>query len=109
MASDLPDFDTLACLDRSWRITDLHHAAQRARGASRRRSSAAGVTVRAQAIRLAELPANRILAIAVTAYATLRERDEALNAGYNSHLAKPVEAEQLIAAVAAVRTAARAF
>src|SRR5262249_7781092 len=46
MASDLPDFDTLACLNRSWRIVDLHRAAQRAHGASCRRSSAAIVTVR---------------------------------------------------------------
>src|SRR5262245_8087768 len=41
MASDLPDFDTLACLDRSWRISDLDRGAQRAHGASRRRSSTA--------------------------------------------------------------------
>src|SRR5262249_26862711 len=46
MASDLPDFHPLACLDRSWRISDLFHAAQRAHGASRRPSSAAVVTVR---------------------------------------------------------------
>jgi signal transduction histidine kinase/ActR/RegA family two-component response regulator len=59
-----------------------------------------------QAIRsLPEMPATQIPAIAVTAYATLRERDEALNAGYNTHLAKPVEPDQLIAALAAARTA----
>ena len=40
---------------------------------------------------LPKLPANRIPAIAVTAYATERERDEALTAGYHSHLAKPVD------------------
>ena len=45
----------------------------------------------------------RMPAIAVTAYATVRERDEALRAGFNWHLAKPVEPDQLIAAVAAVR------
>src|SRR5205823_15103584 len=45
MASDLPDFDTLACLDGSWRISDHHHAAQRAHGALRRRSRAAILTV----------------------------------------------------------------
>jgi signal transduction histidine kinase/ActR/RegA family two-component response regulator len=53
-------------------------------------------------------PANQIPAIAVTAYAALRERDEALYAGYDSHLAKPVEADRLIAAVAVARTTARA-
>ena len=45
MASDLPDFDTVACLDGSWRISDHHHAAQRAHGALRRRSRAAILTV----------------------------------------------------------------
>jgi signal transduction histidine kinase/DNA-binding response OmpR family regulator len=42
-----------------------------------------------------------IPAIAVTAYASLREREVALESGYGWHLPKPVEAEQLIAAVAA--------
>jgi CheY-like chemotaxis protein len=54
---------------------------------------------------LPHMPAHTIPAIAVTAYATLRERDEALDAGYDSHLAKPVEPDQLIAAVAAVSAA----
>jgi PAS domain S-box-containing protein len=50
----------------------------------------------------------RVPAVAVTAYASLRERDKALEAGYNWHLAKPVEPEQLIAIVAsAIRPAAR--
>jgi signal transduction histidine kinase len=40
-------------------------------------------------------------AIAVTAYASVREREVALEAGYGWHLPKPVEAEQLIATVAA--------
>ena len=56
---------------------------------------------------LPEMRANRIPAIAVTAYATIRERDEALNAGYNWHLAKPVAPDQLIAAVAAATSAVR--
>jgi len=38
-------------------------------------------------------------AIAVTAFASLREREDALAAGYDWHLAKPVEPAQLIAAV----------
>ena len=41
-----------------------------------------------------------IPAIAVTAYASLRDRDKALAAGYTCHLAKPVEPEQLISTVA---------
>jgi CheY-like chemotaxis protein len=49
-----------------------------------------------------------IPAVAVTAYASLRERDKALDAGYNWHLAKPFEPDQLTAMVAsAVGTAAR--
>lgn len=46
MASALPDFDTVACLDRSCRISDHHHAAQRAHGACRRRASAGILAVR---------------------------------------------------------------
>lgn len=57
------------------------------------------------------LPAERggrVPAIAVTAYASFRERDKALEAGYNWHLAKPVEPGQLIAIVAsAIRPAVR--
>jgi CheY-like chemotaxis protein len=48
------------------------------------------------------LPADRggrIPAVAVTAYASVRERDHALKAGYNWHLAKPVETDQLVAIV----------
>ena len=48
---------------------------------------------------LPESEGGRIPAIAVTAYASLRERDQALEAGYGWHLSKPVEPEQLIAAV----------
>jgi CheY-like chemotaxis protein len=43
-----------------------------------------------------------IRAIAVTAYTTLRERQETLNAGFDVHLAKPVAPDRLVAAVAAV-------
>jgi CheY-like chemotaxis protein len=43
-----------------------------------------------------------IPAIAVTAYTTLKERDEALAAGFNAHVRKPVNPEQLIATIAAV-------
>src|SRR5262249_1887631 len=41
-----------------------------------------------------------IPAIAVTAYAGPREREIAVEAGYNWHLAKPVEPDQLVALVA---------
>jgi signal transduction histidine kinase/DNA-binding response OmpR family regulator len=40
-------------------------------------------------------------AVAVTAYASVHERNRALEAGYDWHLAKPVDPEQLVAAVAA--------
>ena len=38
-------------------------------------------------------------AIAVTAYVSRRDREEALEAGYNSHLPKPIDPDQLIATV----------
>lgn len=44
----------------------------------------------------------RVPAIAVTAYASGKERDEALRAGYDAHVAKPVEPEKLLAAIARV-------
>jgi len=45
--------------------------------------------------------ANRdIPAIALTAYSGERERGEALAAGFNAHLGKPVDPEQLIELVA---------
>ena len=51
---------------------------------------------------LPESRGNRIPAIAVTAYAGPRDRDKALDAGFNRHLPKPVDPQQLIATVAAV-------
>ena len=50
---------------------------------------------------LPESDCRRIFAIAVIAYASLRDRDEAVTAGYNRHLAKPVDPDQLIEAVVA--------
>jgi signal transduction histidine kinase/CheY-like chemotaxis protein len=41
-------------------------------------------------------------ALALTAYTSIKERDEALAAGFNSHLGKPVDPEQLIAAITAI-------
>jgi PAS domain S-box-containing protein len=44
----------------------------------------------------------RLPAIAVTAYASPRDRDQAVAAGYDSHLAKPIEPDDLARAVAHV-------
>jgi PAS domain S-box-containing protein len=53
-----------------------------------------------QAVRALDSPRPRqIPAIAVTAYASGRERARALDAGYGWHLAKPVDPQQLIAVV----------
>ena len=38
-------------------------------------------------------------AIALTGYATIKDRDRALAAGYQLHLAKPVEPDELVAAI----------
>ena len=40
-----------------------------------------------------------IPAIALTGYATNKDRDRALSAGYQLHIAKPVEPEDLVAAI----------
>jgi CheY-like chemotaxis protein/anti-sigma regulatory factor (Ser/Thr protein kinase) len=44
--------------------------------------------------------AARIPAIAVTAYASLRERDDAIAAGFTAHLGKPFDPDRLIATLA---------
>ena len=46
----------------------------------------------------------RIAAIAVTAYASSTDRERALMAGYNWHIAKPVDARELVRVIAAVIT-----
>ena len=38
-------------------------------------------------------------AIAVTAYASIPDRDEALAVGFQQHLAKPIEPERLVEAI----------
>jgi len=50
-------------------------------------------------IRRLRLSASRVPAVAVTAYADPRDRDRALTAGYQAHVAKPVEPHVLAAAV----------
>jgi CheY-like chemotaxis protein/anti-sigma regulatory factor (Ser/Thr protein kinase) len=55
--------------------------------------------------RLRILPANAggtIPAIALTAFARREDRDRALHAGYQQHVAKPVEAQELVAAIVSV-------
>jgi signal transduction histidine kinase len=51
---------------------------------------------------LPEEGGGRVPAIAVTAYASGAERDKALGAGYDAHVAKPYDAEALLAAIASV-------
>jgi CheY-like chemotaxis protein len=43
-----------------------------------------------------------IPAVALTAYISVRERDEAAAAGFDSHLGKPADPEQLVAAISRV-------
>jgi CheY-like chemotaxis protein len=50
-------------------------------------------------IRRLRLSASQVPAIAVTAYADPRDRDRALTAGFQAHVAKPVEPHVLAAAV----------
>jgi CheY-like chemotaxis protein len=51
-------------------------------------------------LRAAGFDAARLPAIALTAFARTQDRADALAAGFQAHLAKPVKAEALIAAVA---------
>jgi CheY-like chemotaxis protein len=44
----------------------------------------------------------RLPAMALTAYATIEDRGKALRAGYDQHMAKPVDPSRLVAAVAAL-------
>ena len=47
-------------------------------------------------------PANRIPAAALTAYARSEDRVAALASGFQTHIAKPVNASELVLAVAAM-------
>jgi len=53
-------------------------------------------------LRETETTNREIPAIALTAFASKDDRQEALDAGYQMHLPKPVEAEALTRAVASV-------
>ena len=44
----------------------------------------------------------RVPAIALTGYATRKDRERALAAGYQLHIAKPVETDNLVAAIASL-------
>ena len=55
-----------------------------------------------------EHPGSRVAAIAVTAYASPNDRDLAIAAGFDSHVAKPVDVEVLAAAIGRVRSSASA-
>ena len=50
---------------------------------------------------------SRIPAIALTGYATNKDRDRALAAGYQLHIAKPVEPEDLVAAILGLLSATK--
>jgi CheY-like chemotaxis protein len=51
-------------------------------------------------VRAAGFDATRLPAIALTAFSRVQDREDALAAGFQLHLAKPVKAEALMAAVA---------
>jgi PAS domain S-box-containing protein len=53
-------------------------------------------------VRALSPPMGRIPAIAVTAYARAEDRQRSLLAGYQMHIAKPLEAPELIAAIASL-------
>ena len=62
-----------------------------------------------EAVRAGSAEENALIpAIAVTAYASLEERDRALDAGFNFHVAKPVDLDELVALIAAAATTAAA-
>jgi PAS domain S-box-containing protein len=60
-----------------------------------------------QRVRALKSPTQRIPAIAVTAYARAEDRQRALLAGYQMHLAKPLEAPELVAAIASLHQLGR--
>jgi CheY-like chemotaxis protein len=49
----------------------------------------------------------RIPAIAVTAYASLRERDDAIASGFTAHMGKPFDPDRLIELLATIADSAR--
>jgi PAS domain S-box-containing protein len=55
-----------------------------------------------QEIRARDTPARNVMAIALTAYARAEDRQRALLAGYQMHLAKPIDPRELIAGIASL-------
>ena len=53
-------------------------------------------------IRDGEPAGSRVAAIALTAYARAEDRTRALRAGYQAHVAKPVDGAELVAMVASL-------
>lgn len=53
-------------------------------------------------VRMLGEPIGRVAAVALTAYSRLDDRTQALLAGFQTHLAKPVDAHELILTVAAI-------
>jgi PAS domain S-box-containing protein len=53
-------------------------------------------------VRMLGEPVGRVAAIALTAFSRLEDRTQALLAGFQTHLAKPVDARELILTVAAI-------
>jgi CheY-like chemotaxis protein len=53
-------------------------------------------------VREAGFDAKRLPAIALTAFSRTQDRDDALAAGFQLHLAKPVKAEALMSAVSSL-------
>jgi CheY-like chemotaxis protein len=54
-------------------------------------------------IRASGYDAGTLPAIALTAFSRQQDRTDALNAGYQAHLAKPIESDQLVNAIASIR------
>jgi signal transduction histidine kinase/ActR/RegA family two-component response regulator len=52
-----------------------------------------------QRIRALPLPLGQLPAIAATSFGSVRQRTEAFEAGFNAHVAKPLEVDRLLAAV----------
>jgi CheY-like chemotaxis protein len=53
-------------------------------------------------VRASSSPQARIPAIAITAYARSEDRQRSLLSGYQMHLSKPIEARELLAAIASL-------
>ena len=51
---------------------------------------------------MSERNGDPLVAVAVTAYARTADRQRALDAGFKSHLAKPVEPSELVATIASL-------